>query len=213
MQTLLGRVVGCMTHKDRIRSSFLFVRHGETEFNRTGRFLGAKDVPLNETGEAQAQQVAEIFVNCGIHRIVASPANRVLKTAAMVALRTGVGMHIEADLTELHVGAFEGQKIADVKAAHGLAANESFLKILPPDAEQWASFKVRVYRAVARWVNASPDQLILIAAHGLVFRALVEDLTGETRTSGNAVPFRFECQQHNNTHQHNNTWLVQKISP
>lgn len=172
--------------------TFLFLRHGETDFNMTRRFQGSIDVPLNANGVAQAQAAAEKLEPAGLTRIVCSPANRVLKTACFVAERTGVPMYVDTDLMELHVGSFEGQDIAAIKKAHGLRENESFLDILPEDAECWDTFSERVCKAVSRWVARYPDELVLVVAHGLVFRALTVHLAGEQLSTANAVPHIFE---------------------
>lgn len=178
-----------MAHK-----TFLFLRHGQTDFNLNRRFQGMMDVPLNENGVAQAKAAAERLKDAGLTRIVASPANRVLKTACFVAERTGVPIYVDTDLMEMDVGSFEGQDVAAVKKAHGLGENESFLKILPDDAERWEVFAPRVCEAVRRWVARHPDELMLVVAHGLVFRALTEHLAGEQIVTGNAVPYIFERQ-------------------
>jgi broad specificity phosphatase PhoE len=172
--------------------TFLFLRHGETDFNLNRRFQGAIDVPLNANGVAQAQAAAEKLAGQGLSRIVASPANRVLKTACFVAERTGVAMYIDTDLMELDVGSFEGQDIFAVKKAHGLPPDGNFLDILPEDAEPWGTFSDRVCRAVRRWVAKHPDELMLVVAHGLVFRALTMHLAGKQLVTANAVPHIFE---------------------
>jgi len=172
--------------------TFLFLRHGQTDFNLNRRFQGSIDVPLNASGLAQAQAAAQRLAGLRPTRIVASPANRVLKTASFVVELTGVPMHIDTDLMEMHVGSFEGQDIAAIKKAHGLAEEASFIDILPDDAEKWDEFSSRVCRAVTRWVERHPEDLTLIVAHGLVFRALTAHLAGRQLSSQNAVPHIFE---------------------
>ena len=172
--------------------TFLFLRHGETDFNMNRRFQGSIDVPLNANGIAQAKAAAERLSETGLSRIVASPANRVLKTAGFVAERTGVPMYVDTDLMEMHVGAFEGQDILAIKKAHGLGEHDSFIDILPEDAERWETFATRVCNAVRCWVAKHPDEMMLVVAHGLVFRALTMHLTGEQMMSANAVPHIFE---------------------
>jgi broad specificity phosphatase PhoE len=172
--------------------TFLFLRHGETDFNLNRRFQGTIDVPLNANGVAQAQAAAEKLASQGLSRIVASPANRVLKTASFVAERTGVAMYVDTDLMELDVGSFEGQDIMAIKKAHGLGEHDPFLDILPEDAERWDTFSDRVCKSVRRWVARHPDELMLVVAHGLVFRALTIHLAGQQLATGNAVPHIFE---------------------
>jgi broad specificity phosphatase PhoE len=172
--------------------TFLFLRHGETDFNMTRRFQGSIDVPLNANGVAQAKAAAERLAETGLSRIVSSPANRVLKTACFVAERTGVPMYVESDLMEMHVGSFEGQDIMAIKKAHGLGEKDSFLDILPEDAESWDAFSGRVCESVSRWVAKHPEELMLVVAHGLVFRALTVHLAGEQLSTANAVPHVFE---------------------
>ena len=172
--------------------TFLFLRHGETDYNLRRRFQGAIDVPLNANGIEQAKAAAEILAGVGLSRIVASPANRVLKTASFIAERTGVPMFVETDLMELNVGSFEGQDIQAIKKAHGLGEGQSFLDMLPDDAERWDTFAARVAAAVSRWVARHPDELTLVVAHGLVFRALTMHLAGVTMSTANAIPHVFE---------------------
>jgi broad specificity phosphatase PhoE len=58
------------------RREFLFLRHGQTDWNREGRYQGLRDIPLNETGLAQARAAATALAAQRIDRIVASPLDR-----------------------------------------------------------------------------------------------------------------------------------------
>ena len=124
--------------------SFYFLRHGETQFNLERKFQGSIDVPLNQTGVNQARAAAEILSRHPFVRIVSSPANRVLKTASFTAETTGIPMHVDTDLLEFNVGSLEGQDIVATKAAHGLGEDDSFMSILPDDADKWHEFVPRV---------------------------------------------------------------------
>jgi len=174
---------------------FLFLRHGETEFNREGRYQGSIDIPLNDSGVAQATAAAGILSNQKFDRIISSPANRVLKTAAIVAEVTGKPMFIDGDLMELFVGNLEGRLIQDVKRERNVGPETSLIELLPDDAEQWVDFQPRVTSAVAKWLDRHPDETLLFASHGLVFRALTEHLFGERKVTGNAVPHKFGLAQ------------------
>ena len=170
---------------------FLFLRHGETEFNREGRYQGRIDVPLNDNGVAQATAAAKVLAAQDFDRIITSPANRVLKTAAIVAEATGKPMFVDGDLMELFVGSFEGRLVQDVKQELKVDPETPLIEMLPDDAEQWAEFQPRVTKAVAAWLERHPDETLLFASHGLVFRALTDHLFGAHQVTGNAVPHRF----------------------
>ena len=61
------------------RQRFIFVRHGETEGNRT-RVYQVPHIPLNETGEAQAARAAKSLAQTRIGKLVASPMARAWRT-------------------------------------------------------------------------------------------------------------------------------------
>lgn len=173
------------------RHEFVFLRHGETQLNLERRFQGRQDVPLNSTGLSQARSAADILAGQKIGRIVASPARRVQQTVEPLVDSAGIPLHTDENLMEFFVGAFEGRLHDEVFAEKNWALGQSWLSILPGDADNWDEFVARVCSAVARWTAKFGDETILIAAHGLVFRALAESLTGRELTSKNAEPYRF----------------------
>ena len=134
---------------------------------------------------------------------MSSPANRVLKTASFTAEATGAPMHVDTDLMEFNVGSFEGRGILETKAAHGLGEDDSFMSILPQDADKWHEFVPRICAAVKRWTDRHPDETLLVAAHGLVFRALTVSLIGERLASQNAEPYHFQPQ--------GDGWIVRRV--
>src|SRR6266536_250704 len=76
------------------RRRFIFVRHGETEGNRTKTYQ-LPHTPLNETGEGQAAVAAKSLATTRIGRLVASPMARAWRTASLIA--AAHRMHPEAD--------------------------------------------------------------------------------------------------------------------
>lgn len=171
---------------------FIFLRHGETEYNRLGRLQGRVDVPLNSTGHAQAELASSILATRQITRIVSSPAQRVLQTVQPLLAVDETPMHIDDDLMEFSVGGFEGRLITEIFREHALGEDESWMSVLPDDAERWHEFVPRVCAAVSRWTDQYADETILVASHGLVFLALVEALTGARTYSQNAEPHHFQ---------------------
>ena len=173
------------------KHEFVFLRHGQTEYNREGRFQGHLDVPLNDRGAAQAASAADLLVERKISRIVASPARRVQETIAPLLQASQLPLHIEDDLMEFFVGSFEGRLLADIRHEHSLNDDASLWSVMPDDAERWPEFVSRAVTAVASWTEQHAGETILIASHGLVFRALAESLVGEKLYSRNAEPHVF----------------------
>jgi len=190
---------------------FYFLRHGETQFNRERRFQGSIDVPLNDTGEAQARQAAHILESHSFSRIVTSPACRARRTSEIVAGNSGISIHQEKDLMEFSVGSLEGRLIEEAKKAHGLGKGDSYMLMLPDDADNWQEFVHRVGTAVKRWTKQYSSETLLITAHGLVFCALAEFLSGESRFSGNAEPHYFKPNNDSEGELWGDAWEIKKI--
>lgn len=83
------------------------IRHGKTEWNGE-RYLGWEDVPLNETGRKQADEIERALQNERIDVVYSSPLTRALETIRPFAQRRGIAVHATDDLRELHYGRWQG---------------------------------------------------------------------------------------------------------
>jgi probable phosphoglycerate mutase len=94
----------------------LLVRHGETDWNRQGRFQGQMDIPLNPTGQAQAQQAAEFLKSVPINFAVTSPMLRPKETAEIILqYHPDVVMALEPDFCEISHGTWEGKLESEIE--------------------------------------------------------------------------------------------------
>lgn len=94
----------------------LLVRHGETEWNRLGRFQGLIDVPLNQTGRQQAQQVAEFLKEVPIDFAVSSPLQRPKETAELILRHhPNVPLELVDGFQEISHGAWEGRLEGEIE--------------------------------------------------------------------------------------------------
>jgi broad specificity phosphatase PhoE len=82
----------------------ILLRHGQSEFNlhftATKRDPGIPDPPLTELGRQQAAAAAEALDGEGLRRIIASPYTRALQTAAPIARRLGIPVHVMPTVRE-----------------------------------------------------------------------------------------------------------------
>lgn len=170
--------------------AFLFVRHGQTDWNAAGRFQGHTDVPLNEVGRRQAEAVADMLKAVPFARIVSSPLIRARHTAEAIAGVTGKPLHIEDALIECNFGSLEGACYAEVMTDS--KHPKDLIGLLARDGEQWSEVLVRARLVVGRWMDAYPAETLLFVAHDALLQALSEVLCGEWFRSRHAVPYWFE---------------------
>ena len=90
-----------------------FIRHGETDWNVDKRIQGQTDIPLNETGRAQALAMAFNAAHHNFDAIYSSDLMRARDTAKMLAARRGLDIKILPQLRERHFGIFQGLTAAE----------------------------------------------------------------------------------------------------
>ena len=84
-------------------------RHGQTTWNAERRFQGQSDIPLDATGQAQAERAARLLAGLRPDMIVSSDLSRAASTAAPLAQLTGLDVILDKDLRERHGGQWEGR--------------------------------------------------------------------------------------------------------
>ncbi len=153
-----------MTHATVTPVSFWYLRHGETDWNAEGRSQGNIDIPLNANGLAQARAAGPLLRNRGITTIVASPLSRARVTAEIVAESLGLPVSLDPDLREVGFGVQEGQKMGNW-FPDWLAGD-----FTPEGGESFPVLRARSVAALNRAIVQPP--VVLVVAHGAVFRAL-----------------------------------------
>jgi broad specificity phosphatase PhoE len=165
--------------------TILLVRHGETDGN-AARVLQRPDVPLNERGVRQAEQLARRLCARGFVAILCSDLLRARMTAAPLAAGSGIAVEESPLLQERNFGDLRGMAYA------ALAEDPFGPDVAPPNGEDWPAFHARVADAFALIVSRrrSTNGALVVVTHGLVCRALVERHT--RLPEGVVVPERFD---------------------
>ncbi|MCC7281235.1 MAG: histidine phosphatase family protein [Acetobacteraceae bacterium] len=163
--------------------AFLYLRHGETDWNAAGLSQGNIDIALNQTGIVQAQAAASMLENRGIRSIVSSPLSRAHDTARVVAERLGLPVELDEALREVAFGVQEGQPMA------GWFNDWVDGRFTPAGGEHFSDLTARAVAAVNR--ATARDPLVLIVGHGAFFRAVraAAGLVANVRTK-NATPIQ-----------------------
>lgn len=181
------------------------IRHGETDWNRDGRVQGATDIPLNDTGRAQAREVgmllAERRVSDAPLVLVSSDLSRAAETADIIAGALGVAAVARyAGLRERAYGEAEGLNADEFHARWG-----EWHSAQVPGAEAWQDVRARALRAIrdvirdARHASAPRAPEVVAVAHGGLIRQVIRHATadelpgeGERLPNGSAHTFLVE---------------------
>ena len=91
-------------------------RHGQTAYNHEGRFQGQQEIPLDDTGRAQALELAERAAGYGFRALWCSPLLRARETAAAITARIGLQPVLDTRLMETDAGDWTNLSFAVVRA-------------------------------------------------------------------------------------------------
>jgi phosphoserine phosphatase len=163
----------------------LLCRHGETPWNREGRYQGHTDIPLAESGEGQARALGVRLAEVRIHRAVASPLSRARKTAELILGGPRASMlSFDDGLKEISHGRWEGKLVSEIAASDPElldAWKHRPTAPLPagPNAESLQAVLDRAWPALGRAVaGLGANDTVLVVAHDAVNRVLLCRILG-----------------------------------
>jgi broad specificity phosphatase PhoE len=164
-------------------------RHGQTAYNLERRFQGQLPVPLDETGLAQAADLAERAAEHNFAVLWCSPLLRARQTADIVARRIGLEPREDARLMETDAGDWTDRSFADVQA-EAPQELERFFKGDPtfafPGGESFAHQGVRVAAALHDIKHAEFPALVV--CHGVVIRIALFQRSEQRAALADPVP-------------------------
>ena len=156
-------------------TELLFIRHGETDWNRQQRFQGQIDVPLNATGLAQAQRLAARLAGDPHDALISSDLLRARETAAPLALAWGTAPRAVPGLREQSFGVLEGLDVPTIQARHP-APWQQWLEhradFALPGGESLRQFHARVLASVRELAEAAAGRRLAVVTHGGVLDML-----------------------------------------
>lgn len=146
---------------------FALVRHGETDWNRHGRLQGSSDIPLNDTGRAQAREAAHRLSSRSWDVLVSSPLARAAETADLIGAELGLD----------RAGSYPGLRERHYGAAEGMTDYEAYYEWPHgwyPGLEPRAEVAERALRTISRLHLDHPDESVIVVSHGGVIRAILD---------------------------------------
>ncbi|TDW17156.1 histidine phosphatase family protein [Kribbella kalugense] len=153
-------------------------RHGQTEWNVTGRRQGGLDSPLTPLGLQQAARNAELLSAEGIDAVFASPLGRAHETASIIGSTLGLTVQVLDDLAEIDHGLWSGLGSAEIDAGwpgQRAVRERDKYAFRFPDGESYADGAVRAGRALAEVARTDVRRPVLVS-HEMIGRMLLRQL-------------------------------------
>ena len=154
-------------------TTLLLARHGETDWNRDGRWQGHSNTSLNARGKEQAQALADELTE-EIDVVYSSDLARARETAEIVADRLGLDIRLDPRLRERSFGSWEGLTGPEIEErdAEGLARWRAGEGPGASDAEPFDAFAERMGRFLEDVLQRHPGESVLVIAHGGSIRVI-----------------------------------------
>ena len=149
----------------------VLVRHGETEWSRTGQHTGTTDVPLTADGERDARGIARRLADFDAGLVLASPLSRARRTAELA----GCAPELDDDLVEWDYGGYEGRTTKEIRKSLGDPTWTVFddgVVAGPTPGETVEEVAARASRVLVRVAPTLEDRDVLLFAHGHYLRIL-----------------------------------------
>ncbi len=159
----------------------VLIRHGQTDWNIAGRWQGHADIPLNARGHEQAARVAAALASEGITAIYSSDLRRARQTARTLGKATGLNVHVDKRLREIHQGEWQGLEIGEIRAryrdAYERTTNDP-AAFAPPGGETLAQLRDRLVAALQAICRRHPGQCVAVVSHGFAVAVIRAHFSG-----------------------------------
>ncbi|MGM0404523.1 MAG: histidine phosphatase family protein [Thermoplasmatota archaeon] len=152
------------------------VRHGETEWNREGRFQGWKDSPLTEKGREQVEYLAERLKDHQIDYLYSSPSGRTIETAEVIANANDLEIIEEQGFKEINLGELEGKRSEWIEANHPDVIHDFWNdpeNYEPISGEDFYELRERVIGTLNDLIRKHSDDHVLIVSHAAASKTIL----------------------------------------
>jgi broad specificity phosphatase PhoE len=166
-------------------TTVLLVRHGQTESNVKGHYMGRLEEDINETGYTQARALSDRLADQPISAVYASPLKRTHSTASVLAEPHKLELKVLEDLIEIHQGDWEGMHMD--KISQGWPEQWKHTRTDPtdftmPNGESFKEVTERSVRAFEKIVADNAGKQALLVAHEIVVKVIIVHALGATNS-------------------------------
>lgn len=162
----------------------MFIRPGETDWNRIGRWQGQVAIPLNEHGRAQAGRLSAFVRNLGLSAMYSSDLRRAKDTAGIICETLEFDPIYDARLRERHMGAWQGLTFNEIREWYPdeyakLRSDPEGYQI--PGGESRKSVRKRVLAAFDAILNGENGENIAVLSHTTAIMILLDELVPDCK--------------------------------
>ena len=161
------------------RTRFYLIRHGETDWNKGGRYQGRTNIQLNDAGVEQARLLGERFKYFPLDVVYVSPLDRAVATAEPVAASHGLTPIKDEHFIEINFGEWEGHTIEELSEKFGRAYTDFFKDPFDHPVPGEGSFQIAMNRAIEGFnilAERHKGQNVAIVSHGGLLRVMLVGL-------------------------------------
>ncbi|MBD3281062.1 hypothetical protein GF389_06140 [Candidatus Dojkabacteria bacterium] len=146
-------------------TKIVVARHGETQWNKDGRKIGSKDIPLNGTGRLQAKKLKDLLDNYTFDIAYTSPLSRAQETVQTILQDKNVPIVSHVVLQEIHCGKLEGLTEEEIqKSFNGVKSIDEDFR-LKESLPHMKDYKAEMEAFLKRIRKIHKAKSILITSH------------------------------------------------
>lgn len=151
------------------------IRHGQTDWNLAGKIQGSTDIPLNDTGKAQAEALAKGMEDRPVTQIFSSTLQRAVTTAAAIGQSQKVDVDIISGLEEVGFGHWEGMTWQEIQEKYPEEYQKWCMNpvdVSPPGGEKQRDIYLRCAQVV-EGIVAQAQGDVAVVSHGATMAYLI----------------------------------------
>ena len=167
--------------------NLVLVRHGETEWNKLGKFQGHWDTSLNSRGIAQAKETANAVMEWKHSAVYCSPLHRTTQVAEEISRLGGKPLVPMAGFMELSLGDLEGVTGEEMRASWPeiySAWRDDPSTVSMPNGESLGQLQERAWNSLLELERSHPDEeALIVVSHNFAIRAMIGKVLGMPLTN------------------------------
>ena len=164
----------------------VLVRHGETEWNKLGKFQGRQDIALNARGIAQAKETAQAVIDWQHSAVYSSPLKRTMQVAQEISRLSGKPVAQVPGVQELSLGDLEGVTGEEMRSGWPevyAAWRDDPASVAMPNGESLMELQERAWNALleleqAHLESQNQDEALILVSHNFAIRSMIGKILG-----------------------------------